>query len=836
MPELSALDLPEELAALGDLALDLRWTWSHGADALWQRIDADTWERTRNPRTILEDVSSERLRTLAADPDFNAELQRAAKARRDYLEAPGWFASVDPEIAPRGIAYFSMEFGIGEALPLYAGGLGVLAGDYLKTASDLGVPITGIGLLYREGYFRQTVNAAGWQQEIYPVNDPDEMPLTPARGADNTWLQVHLGLPGRILTLRVWRAQIGRVALYLLDADHPLNSPVDRGITARLYEAGMETRLLQELILGIAGWRVVEAIAPETEICHLNEGHAAFVIIERARSLMRQTGLSFREALWATRAGNIFTTHTPVPAGFDRFPPAMIAVYANYLAQLSAEIHVPVEELLALGRADPNDGTEPFNMAYLAMHGAAQTIGVSSQHGAVSKQIFQSLFPRWPENEVPVRYITNGVHMPSWDSVEADRLWTDACGKDRWRRAPNSLTDQVAALSDVALWAMRCSSRREFVDRARTRLRRQLEARGLSPTPADQVLDPNILTLGFARRFTSYKRPNLLLVEPERLRCLLTDRARPAQLVLAGKAHPVDDEGKRLIQGWIALAAQPELRNRVVFLEDYDLALAQELVQGVDAWINTPRRPMEACGTSGMKVLVNGGVNLSVLDGWWEEAYEKDVGWAIGDGDVLDDVARDRRDAAELLDILETRVVPEFYERDDVGLPRRWLARVRASLSKLTPIYSSNRMLQQHVEQLYLPATRELRRRIADKGDEAGRLSAWERRLRAGWPRLHIGDATASRDAEMWRFTVPVYLGDIASEDVRIELYAEPRAALPEIIGMERGGPLPGATNGYIYTAVAKTDRQAEDYTVRIVAARTGVHVPAELELILWQR
>ena len=838
MAEFSPADLPDELAALADLALDLRWTWSHEGDALWQRVDADAWERTGNPWTILQDIAPARLRALAADPDFTAELHRLAAARQAYLDDPGWFASAGA-VLPSGIAYFSMEFGLGEALPLYAGGLGVLAGDYLKTASDLGAPMIGIGLLYREGYFRQTIDASGWQHETYPANDPGAMPLTAARASDGAWLHVRLGLPGRNLTLRVWRARVGRVALYLLDADHPLNAPADRGITARLYEAGMETRLLQELVLGVAGWRVVEAVAPDLEICHLNEGHAAFVVVERARSLMRRSGLSFRQALWATRAGNVFTTHTPVPAGFDRFSPALVETYARYLDGPDGKMGVELKELLALGRANANDDTEPFNTAYLAMRGSAYSIGVSRQHEAVSRQIFQPLFPRWPEPEVPVGHITNGVHVPSWDSVEADRLWTAACGKERWRCAPGSLAEAVGGLADDALWAMRCDSRLALVGFARGRLRGQLAARGHAPDvvdAAERVLDPNILTLGFARRFTDYKRPNLALADPARLRRLLTDPARPVQFVLAGKAHPADDAGKRLIQAWIALAGQPDLRGRIVFLEDYDLALAQQLVQGVDVWINTPRRPWEACGTSGMKVLVNGGLNLSMRDGWWEEAYAADVGWAVGDGDPLDGAERDLRDAAELLDTLETRVVPEFYARDATVLPRRWLSRIRASLSTLTPIYSSNRMLQEHVDQLYCPAAAEFRRRSAGNAAEAVALCAWEDRLRAAWPRLHIGESTVVREGATLGFSAPIYLGDIAADDVAVELYAEPSGGLGATVPMQRGPAIAGSLNSYIYTGLASAERPTEAYTVRIRPARAGARVPAELELILWQR
>jgi glycogen phosphorylase len=833
-------NLPEPLAALGDLALDLRWTWSHEADTLWQRIDADGWDRTRNPWTTLQDLSEERLRALAADSEFTAELARLSDARNAYLGTPGWFPGQYGKQALAGIAYFSMEFGLGAALPFYAGGLGVLAGDYLKTASDLGVPAIGVGLLYQQGYFRQTVNAEGWQQEAYPYNDPGSLPIQPALGPDGAWLHITLDLPGRKLILRVWRAQVGRVQLYLLDANDPVNSPADRAITERLYNANPEARLLQEIVLGVAGWRVVETVAPATEICHLNEGHAAFVVIERARRFGRRAGLPFWRALWATRAGNVFTTHTPVAAGFDRFAPPLINAYARYLDGFLEEVGMPLQVLLALGRADPNDTTEPFNMAYLAMRGSAACIGVSRQHGAVSRHIFQPLFPRWPEHEVPVRHVTNGVHVPTWDSPDADRMWTAACGKERWRCAVDRLTEQVAELSDAELWAMRGRGRAALVEYARLRLRRQLAVRGHPPAivaAGGQVLDPNILTLGFARRFTGYKRPNLLLADPDRLRRLLTDPARPAQLILAGKAHPADEEGRRMIRDWILLAQQPGLRQRIVFLEDYDLTLAQELVQGVDLWINTPRRPWEACGTSGMKVLVNGGLNLSVLDGWWAEAYRPDLGWAIGDGPALDEAATDRRDAAQLYDLLEREVVPEFYARDAGGLPLDWLARIRKSLAQLTPAYSSTRMVHEYIETLYLPAAREFRRRAADQSAAAAAMDAWEEGLRRGWPQLHIGEPTVAAAEGEWRFSVPVYLGEIAADWVAVELYAEPAADAPATaVVMRRGGPISGSANGHIYEAATAAARPAQDYTVRIVPAHAGVRIPAELGLILWQK
>ena len=837
MPALPTRDFP---AGLAELALDLRWTWSHEADALWERVDAEAWSRTRNPWIILQDISAERLRALAADSSFVAELERLAGTRRAYLDTPGWFSSAHGAAALSGVAYFSMEFGIGEGLPLYAGGLGILAGDFLKTASDLGIPVIGVGLLYQEGYFRQIIDAAGAQHEAYPFNDPGSLPIEPAQGPDGAWLRIALDLPGRTVSFRVWQALVGRVRLYLLDANDPLNSPADRGITGKLYDAGSEIRISQEVVLGVAGWRVVEALAPAVEICHLNEGHAAFAVLERARAYMRRSGLSFREALWATRAGNLFTTHTPVAAGFDRFPADALAKYARYVEGFLAEAGIGLDEFLALGRARSDDENEPFNMAYLAMRGSMQTFGVSRLHGQVSRHIFQPLFPRWPEAEVPIGHVTNGVHVPSWDSPGADELWTAACGKERWRGVPDALPELIASLSDEQLWIMAGEERQTLIQQVRARLARQLGSRGYPPEIVAQsanVLDPNALTLGFARRFTGYKRPNLLLRDPARLARLLNDPARPVQLVLAGKAHPADDQGKEMIREWIDLAQRPEFRQRVVFLEDYDIALAQELVQGVDVWINTPRRPWEACGTSGMKVLVNGGLNLSERDGWWEEAYAPELGWAIGDGREHPEGEGDAEDAEALYAILEQEVVPEFYARDAAGMPRRWLERVRRSMASLTPTYSSSRMARDYVEQYYLIGAAELRRRTADGGEPARAMHAWESRLRRHWSGLHIGETSLSRDGESWSFSVPVYLGEIAPADIAVQLYADPRDAEPPFLGeLLRGEAIIGATNGHIYTGTAPATRPAEEYTVRIVPYFPGVRVPAELPLILWQK
>jgi starch phosphorylase len=825
--------LPPQLAALRDLALDLRWTWSRHADTLWEQMDAEVWRRTGNPWTLLEDISAARLATLAADPGFVGRLAEVAAERRAYLAAPDWFSATHGAASLGGVAFFCMEFGLGEALPLYAGGLGILAGDYLKAASDLGVPAIGVGLLYQRGYFRQMIDAAGWQQEAFPYNEPATMPVRRVLDAAGAPMRVSLELPGRTLRLRVWRANVGRTMLYLLDSNDPLNSPVDRGITGELYGGGTEMRLLQELVLGVGGWRLVEAAHPEIEICHLNEGHAAFAVLERARSLAVRRGLGFEEALWASRAGNVFTTHTPVAAGFDCFPASLLDQYRRIVREPAVDgIAAAAAALAGAGRG----GT--FNMAFLALRGAFASVGVSELHGAVSRGIFQPLFPRWPAAEVPVGHVTNGVHVPTWESPEADAVFAAAAGADRWRGMATHLPEALPALDDATLWAMRGRCRQRLVQVVRARLQRHLSGRGQTQdavAQAARVLDPNVLTLGFARRFTGYKRPNLLLHDRARLERLLGNAARPVQLVVAGKAHPADEAGKRMIAEWVAFTAHPDLWHRVVFLEDYDIALAQELVQGVDLWINTPRRPWEACGTSGMKVIANGGLNLSELDGWWAEAHAPDLGWAIGATRQADDAAQDACDAAELYTLLEQEVLPAFYDRDASGLPHAWLTRMRRSIAALAPRFSATRMVRDYVEQAYLPAAAALRRRLADDAALARDLRRWERRLRRAWKGLHIGTAEATATGDGWAFHVPVYLGEVAADDVQVALYADPAGDMPsETIPLLRGAPIAGAANGYAYAGRVATRRPAADYTARVVPYHPQARLPVELPLIRW--
>jgi len=827
--------LPPVLAPIGRLALNLRWVWNHASDRVWETLNAEVWHQTRNPILVLQNTPRSRLDELAHDAGFVERVRRLDRSEAEYRSRPSWFqeaCAVDP---PPVIAYLSMEYGLSDALPLYSGGLGVLAGDHLKTASDLGVPVVAVGLFYREGYFRQMLDAEGAQIEIYAVNSRESLPVRPVTDAEGMPLRVSIALPGRDLRVRIWRADVGRVPLYLLDSDDPFNSPFDRGITAKLYAGDGEARLMQEIVLGVGGWRALEALGHDVDVCHLNEGHAALATIERARSFTAAQGCDFFTALWATRGGNVFTTHTPVAAAFDTFPLALVQKYGIGYARSCG---IRPEQLIGLGRRNPGDVDEPFNMAYLAARTCARVNGVSELHGRVSRSIFAPLFPRWPEDEVPVTHVTNAVHVPSWDSPWADRLWTEACGKERWLGAPERLHEAVSQLSDAQLWDFRGMERRDLVDYARRRLQRQLSQRGgreESSALAHEALDPNVLTLGFARRFTEYKRPTMLLAQPERLVRLLTDPARPVQLIIAGKAHPRDELGRSFVRQWSEFVRRPEVRSRAVFLEDYDMALAENLVQGVDVWINTPRRPWEASGTSGMKVLVNGGLNLSELDGWWAEAYAPDVGWALGDGREHFEPGWDEAETEQLFALLEREIVPAFYDRDTDGIPCGWVARIRASLSRLTPRFSSNRMLADYLERLYLPAAGDFRRRTADNLRLARELKLWLGELRRHWDAIHWGNLDVETTGDRHVIRVQVYLGEIVPDSVAVELYADPRAGAPsERLAMRRDQALSGAAGGYRYVAEVPADRDAGEYTPRVVAAHPDANIPAEAHGIQW--
>jgi len=840
MSNLAYVDRPLETSisdALNDLALDLRWSFNHSADRLWEQLDPDLWELTHNPWVVLQTVSREKLQRVTAEPSFQTLLTDLHQQKTRAEESEAWFQKAHPRSGVSTIAYFSMEFMLSEALPIYSGGLGNVAGDQLKAASTLGVPVTGVGLLYQQGYFRQEIDAQGHQQALYPFNDPGQLPIRPVREPNGEWLRLFLPLPGFNLWIRVWQVHVGKAKLYLLDTNDPANPPTYRGITSELYGGGPELRLKQELVLGIGGWRLLRALGLHPEVCHLNEGHAAFAVLERARSYKEDNRQSFELALTITRAGNLFTTHTPVEAGFDRFAPDLIEKYLRKYAQ--EKLAISFEELLALGRRDRRDSCEPFNMAYLAIRGSGAVNGVSKLHGEVSRRIFQVLFPRWPENEVPVTHVTNGVHTPTWDSAKADHLWELACGKDRWRGTLANIEKNASAVSDSDLWQLRADNRKTLVAYVRRLYVRQLATRGASPEDLAQaalILDDNILTLGFARRFATYKRPNLLLHDPARLLKILVNRDRPVQLVLAGKAHPQDAEGQEMIRQWVEFARLPEARSRVVFLSDYDVLMAEHLVQGVDVWVNTPRRPWEASGTSGMKVLVNGGLNLSELDGWWAEAYSPELGWAIGDGhEHGDDPSWDATEAEALYSLLEVQIVPEFYAGDEHGIPRRWVARMRASMSRLTPTFSANRVVRQYTDERYLSAAAAFRRRADDGGSLGADLVAWRTDLAKHWPALRFGSATVQQQGNQYLFYVQVFLDDMRPEAVSVELYADEQRDTPPVTeAMKRGDPLIGAASGYAYTAMLPADRPAADYTPRIVAQHSGALLPLEAPFILW--
>jgi len=829
----------EGFDALSELALDMRSSWNHATDQVWRQLDPVLWALTQNPWVVLQTVSREKLQQVLAEPAFRKNLDDLVQARRDAAEAPAWFQQAYPHSSLSCVAYFSMEYMLSEALPIYSGGLGNVAGDQLKAAGDLGVPVIGVGLLYQQGYFRQAIDKDGAQQALFPYNDPGQLPITPLRKPDGEWLRLEIALPGYSVWLRTWQVQVGRVKLYLLDSNDAANYPAHRGITSELYGGGPELRLKQELLLGIGGWRLLAALGIAPEVCHLNEGHAAFAVLERARSFMEENKLSFEAALAVTRAGNLFTTHTAVAAGFDRFAPALIEQYLGGYAE--QRLGITRHDLLALGRQNPNDASEPFNMAHLAIRGSGAVNGVSRLHGRVSRHLFGPLFPRWSTDDVPVGHVTNGVHVPTWDSAPADALWTEACGKDRWLGTVETLEQDIRRASDARLWQFRTAASGTLVDYARERLSRQLAASGASPEAVDaakHLFDCNTLTLGFARRFASYKRPNLLLHDPERLQRLLTNPQRPLQIIMAGKAHPADRAGQALIQEWMHFIRRPEVRPHVIFLSDYDMHLTEQLVQGVDVWLNTPRRPWEACGTSGMKVLVNGGINLSELDGWWAEAYTPEVGWALGDGQEHDDdPAWDAVEAEALYGLLEREVIPEFYTRDEQGIPGAWVARMRESMARLTPRFSTNRAVREYTEQYYLPAAAAYRERSADDGKLGVELIDWHHALSQKWATLRFGEVKIETHDAQHGFEAQVYLDDLDPEAVRVELYANGvDGALPVRLEMQRVRQLVGATNGYTYRAEVPAIRPATDYTARVIPHRDGVAVPLEEAHILWQR
>nr|WP_205709174.1 alpha-glucan family phosphorylase [Kineococcus siccus] len=835
------------MAPLGELASNLRWSWHKPTRDLFESMDPTAWVAVhREPGALLGALSTDRLEALAGDATFVARVQAAHADLQAYLSRPGWYSSLGA-VAPAAVAYFSMEFGITGALPQYSGGLGILAGDHLKSASDLSVPIVGVGLFYATGYFKQSLSRDGWQQETYPVLDPDGLPLAQLREADGTPARVHVDLPGgRRIVAHVWKAQVGRVPLLLLDSDVEENDEAARSVTDRLYGGGGEHRLQQELLCGVGGVRALRLWsrltgAPEPEVYHTNEGHAGFLGIERISEHVAR-GLGFDEALEAVRAATVFTTHTPVPAGIDRFGRDQIELYFGPDNALPG---VPVERILALG-AESYEGGDPgvFNMAVMGLRLAQRANGVSQLHGAVSRGMFDGLWPGFDAPEVPISSITNGVHAPTWVAPEVITMGKQYIGAGLVGAGEGF--EKVDQVPDEEIWRTRRVLRARLVDDARRRLKLSWLQRGASEAELSwtkDVLDPDVLTIGFARRVPTYKRLTLMLRDPERLKALLLHPERPVQLVIAGKSHPADETGKRLIQQMVRFADDPAVRHRIVFLPNYDITMALSLYPGCDVWLNNPLRPFEACGTSGMKAALNGGLNLSILDGWWDEWYDGGNGWAIPTADGVDDADhRDDLEAAALYDLIETSVAARFYDRDERGLPARWLEMVRHTLASLGPKVLASRMVQDYVQQLYVPAAVAGRTAIASSGAAAKDLATWKNRIRSQWSTVRVdhvessgvGDSAQVGDVVHVRGFVT--LGALAPDDVEVQVVHGRVTESDEIRS--------GATVTLRHAETFDDGRHRYEgeltlrqtgpfgYTVRILPQHAGLATPAELGLV----
>jgi starch phosphorylase len=761
--------LPGPVTGLDQLAANLRWSWHRPTRDVFATIDADVWARTgHDPRLVLARVAPSRLEELADDPVFVATVEAATADLSRYLEEPTWFDGW-PDRFEGTVAYFSPEFGIAEAVPQYSGGLGILAGDHLKSASDLGVPLVGVGLFYRHGYFRQSLSVDGWQQERFPDLDPYAMSMALCDG-----VRVELDLAGERLVAQVWRADVGRTPLYLLDADVEDNPDHLRVITDRLYGGDTEHRLRQEILLGVGGVRMLRALGIDATVFHTNEGHAGFLGLERIRTLMRERHLDFDEAALLARAGCVFTTHTPVPAGIDRFPRDLIE---RYFGGWATEVGITADQLVDIGHRGSDSPEERFNMAVMGMRLAERRNGVARLHGVVSREMFAELWPGVPTDEVPITSITNGVHPSTWVAPEMADLFEATVGED-WGVDPTADWSSIASSSEADLWQAHTAGKDRLVDFCRSRLRSSGLERGLSPSDlswTDGALDPAALTICFARRFATYKRATLLLSQPERLRALLLDDERPLQLVFAGKAHPADDAGKELIRSVVGFSTDPAVRHRVCFIDDYDIAVSRHLLCGADVWLNTPLRPMEACGTSGMKAAMNGALNCSVLDGWWDECFEPELGWAISSAEDLDDAdRRDELEANSLFDLLEQQIVPLYYDRAGTAWSAGWLLAMKRSLERLVPAVHAGRMVQDYVTQLYGPAAAH-QATLAGRDDAGAReLAAWRRRVLDGWHLVHVDQVEASETVADLGGKRPVSarvsLGHLSPDDVEVQV------------------------------------------------------------------
>jgi starch phosphorylase len=838
--------LPERLQALHKLAYNMWWSWNHEAVSLFRRVDDDLFEAVENsPVKLLSGIDQSRLEQLLQDDGFLAHMDRVEAALDHYMTASTWFQETYGEATHCQIAYFSAEFGIHESIPVYSGGLGVLAGDHLKAASDLGIPLVGVGLMYREGYFRQYLNVDGWQQERYPENDFFNLPLIPEARPDGSPLLVSIPFPGREVWARIWRIQVGRVPLYLLDTNIPKNSAEDRGITAQLYGGDSDMRIRQEMVLGIGGVRALRLRGKAPTVCHMNEGHSAFLGLERIRAFMEEHNVDFWAAREAVAAGNCFTTHTPVPAGNDIFSPQLVE---HYFSSFLPQLKIDRNDFLGLGRQNPRDAREEFCMTVLAIRLANTTNGVSKLHGSVSRKMWKNIWPDLPDAEIPIVSITNGVHTRSWVSPDMMQLYDRYLGI-QWEERPadHSVWKRVEHIPDAELWRTHERRRERLVAFARRRLKAQLKRRGATPAEiarADDVLDPEALTIAFARRSATYKRATLIFRNLERLAAIINDKDRPVQILFAGKAHPRDHGGKELIAEILHTARRPEFRRRVVFLEDYDINVARYLVQGVDVWLNNPRRPLEASGTSGMKVCCNGGLNLSILDGWWVEGYTGDNGWAIGAGEEYTDLHyQDDVESRAIYDLLEQEIVPQFYTRSNDGVPRGWLKMMKRSMSTVCPFFNTNRMVQEYVEVCYWPAAERFLLLTSENFKKAQDLAQWRKGMARGWGQVRVeGVETKGADpmhvgAEL-EVKARVGLGGFSPDDVEVQLFHGVVDSLgqipnPRTVTMSHNGQHEGSMWTFHGTIPCRMSGQ-HGFTVRVLPKHPGLANLFEPGLVCW--
>jgi len=854
-------NLPEPLKDLETIAKNLFWSWNPQFVDLFKRIDSKLWAASgHNPVKMLVSIPQQRLEALAKNQGFLGELKHAVETLQGYLQQPTWFEHVCSKVAEPIIAYFSAEFGIHESLPIYAGGLGMLAGDHLKSASDLGIPLVGVGLLYQKGYFRQYLNVDGWQREVYPENDFYSMPIELVRKDSGRPLTISVEYPGRCVQAQIWVASIGKVKLYLLDTNIPANSSADRMITSSLYGGDRELRIRQEIMLGIGGLKALHAIGIRPTVCHMNEGHAAFMALERIRDIRSTHNLSFDEAAEATRAGNIFTIHTPVKAGLDEFPIELMDKYfGNYFPRLG----INRQRFLSLGRIFPDDENEPFKMPILAIRLSAYVNGVSKLHGHVSRGMWGSLWPSVPLHEVPIKFVTNGVHLRTWIAEEIDALYRRYLGPDWAQQATSKdLWENIELIPDEEFWNIHLRCKEQLIVFARARLKAQMQRRGTYHSElhyAEEALDPNILTIGFARRFATYKRGNLLLRDPQRLTKLLTDPDRPIQIIFAGKAHPKDAEGKQIIRDIMRFASQPEIRRRIVLLENYDMDMARALVSGVDVWLNNPRRPMEASGTSGMKAAINGALNMSTLDGWWCEGYKPEGGWVIGSGQTYDDPNyQDQVEAEAIYNILENEVIPLFYTRSADNLPRAWIRRVKNSIKWIAPRFNTHRMVAEYTRRFYNPAAARCRHLTANDCAKARALALWKQNMYQAWPDCAIKDVImeqlTSSGSEPLNPRCPqlkagtqlnvrarLKLPAVQPSDVTVQLYFGPVDAWGNITRgstatMNYDKPADQPDEHWFVGSITCHHTGRQGLTVRLLPQHPDLANPFELGLITWEQ